>query len=293
MSIADAIKNKVKSIVNDGVTVTSTQGPYTTGSPFITPIAPPYAVSVTPATQTDGGKVGTSVSYNVTVKNLGFNSDGYTMSATSAWTATLFDSTCTTAQTTTPVIAAGGSVWDLKTDANLPQNYMKAFRTIVWFTGNSYPGPILPYEARLEAYLDNGGRLFLNGQDLLDQAAGTTTFVRDYLHVTWDGTETQNDKPTTQVHGVATSPVTGTTQPPAVGAVTLNHSVLGLPPFEDRITPNGGAVAAFTDDTGAPDALSFSNATYKVVFMAFAFEEYGVAADQSDLLKRVISFFGP
>src|SRR6185503_10270693 len=55
VSIANAIKNKVKSIVNDGVKVTSAQGPYTTGSPFITPIAPPYAVTIAPATQTDGG----------------------------------------------------------------------------------------------------------------------------------------------------------------------------------------------------------------------------------------------
>jgi uncharacterized repeat protein (TIGR01451 family) len=370
VSIADAIKNKVKSIVNDGVKVTSAQGPYTTGSPFITPIAPPYAVTIAPATQTDGGKVGTSVPYHVTVSNRGFNADSYTLSATNAWTTTFFDSTCTTTTTTTGSVSAGGSVdicvkvavptgaangasnsgtvtatsvgspgvsasativtiavaadvntllvdndgngpnvqsyytaalntngvkfsvWDLSTDANLPQNYMKAFKTIVWFTGNSYPGPILPYEAKLKAYLDNGGQLFINGQDLLDQAAGTTAFVHDYLHVTWDGTESQNDKATTQVHGVATSPVTGTAQPPAIGAVTLNHAVLGGAAFEDRITPNGGALVAFTDDSGAADALSYSG-TYKVVFLAFPFEAYGVAADQSDLLKRVISFFTP
>ena len=41
----------------------------------------------------------------------------------------------------------------------------------------------------------------MSGQDILDQAAGTTPFVHDYLHITWDGTETQNDKATT------TSPV--------------------------------------------------------------------------------------
>ena len=36
----------------------------------------------------------------------------------------------------------------------------------------------------------------MSGQDILDQAAGTTAFVHDYLHITWDGTETQNDKST-------------------------------------------------------------------------------------------------
>jgi len=369
VSIASAIKNKVSSIVNDGVKVTSAQGPFTTGSPFITPIAPPYAVTLAPASQTDGGKVATSVPYTVTVSNRGFNADSYTMSASSPWTATFYDSTCTTSLATTSSIPAGGTmsvcvkvaipagaangatnaatmtatsvaspsvsgsatintiavgadittllvdnddnapnvqasyttaltsnavkfnVWDLKVDANLPLNYMKAFKTIVWFTGNSYPGPILPYEAKLKSFLDGGGRLFINGQDLLDQAAGTTTFVRDYLHVTWDGTEAQNDKRTVNVNGVATSPVTGTAQPPTIGAVALNHAVLGAA-FEDRITPNGGALVAFTDDAGIADGLSFSGA-YKVVFLAFPFEEYGAAADQADLLKRVITFFGP
>jgi len=363
-SIASAIKNKVASIVNDGVKVTSAQGPFTTGSPFITPIAPPYAVTLAPASQTDGGKVGTSVSYTVTVSNRGFNADSYTMSATSPWAASFFDSTCTTAQTTTPAIAAGGTstvcvkvaipttaangainaatvtttsvaspvvsanatiktiavgtdfntllvdnddnapnvqpiyttaltsaavkfnVWDLKTDANLPQNYMNAFKTIVWFTGNSYPGPILPYEAKLKSYLDAGGRLFISGQDLLDQSAGTTAFVHDYLHVTWDGSETQNDKITANVHGVAGNPVTD-----GIGAVPIDHTVLGAA-FEDRITPNGGAQAAFTDDSTTPDALSFIG-TYKVVFLAFPFEAYGTAAQKTDLVNRVVTFFGP
>ena len=88
------------------------------------------------------------------------------------------------------------SYWDLAVDQNLPQRYLNAHKNVVWFTGRRYPGPILPYEQRLKAYLDRGGRLFMSGQDILDQAAGTTAFVHDYLHINWDGTETQNDKAT-------------------------------------------------------------------------------------------------
>jgi uncharacterized repeat protein (TIGR01451 family) len=361
VSIADALRRKVNAIVNDGIKATSAQGPFTTGSPFITPIAPPYAVSVSPTTQTDGGRVGTSVAYKITVKNLGFNSDSYTLAASSTWAVTFYESTCTTAITRTPTISAGGtadvcvkvaipagtanaatntatvtatsvgspsvsasatiktiavavntllvdndgnapdvqsyystaltsagvqfSTWDLSTDSNLPQNYMLAFKNIVWFTGNTYPGPILPYEAKLKAFLDAGNKLFISGQDLLDQAAGTTAFVRDYLHVTWDGSEAQNDKATTAVHGVATTITSG------IGAVPIDHSVLGNS-FEDRITPNGGALTIFTDDSTAADGLSFAG-TYKVVFLAFPFEAYGTAAQKTDLVQRVMSFFGP
>jgi hypothetical protein len=178
------------------------------------------------------------------------------------------------------------STWDLAADSNLPLNLVMAHKNVVWFTGNAYPAPIAPYEARLRAFLDGGGRLLMSGQDILDQAAGTTAFCHDYLHIDWDGTEAQNDKATAAVHGVPGSPVAD-----GIGAVPLDHSVLGAA-FEDRITPNGTALAAFTDDSGSPAALSFSGG-YKVVFLAFPLEAYGNATDKSDLVSRVMTFFGP
>jgi len=185
-------------------------------------------------------------------------------------------------------VGAGNyAVWDLNADPNLPGGYLAAHKNVVWFTGNTYPAPITPYEAKLKLLLDGGGRLLMSGQDILDQGAGTSAFVHDYLHITWDGSETQNDKATTAVHGVTGNPVSN-----GIGAVPLNHAVLGGAAFEDRITPNGTAQAAFTDDTSVADALSYAG-TYKVVFLAFPFEAYGAAADQSALMTRVKTFFGP
>ena len=116
----------------------------------------------------------------------------------------------------------------------------------MWFTGNSYPAPITPYEKVLAAFLDGGGRLFMSGQDILDQAAGTTDFVHDYLHIDWDGTEVQNDQPTATVTGVTGNPVTN-----GIGAIPIDHCVLGAT-FEDQITPIAPATPAFTaDDAGA------------------------------------------
>jgi photosystem II stability/assembly factor-like uncharacterized protein len=188
---------------------------------------------------------------------------------------------------TAAITAAGSSasVWDLKTSPNLPLGYMKAFKNIVWFTGNAYPGPVLPYETNLKAYLDAGGHLFMSGQDILDQAAGTTDFVQNYLHIDWDGSEAQNDKATAAVHAVTGNPITG-----GITNVTIDHSVLNAT-FEDQITPNGTAQGAFTDDTTASDALTYAGA-YKVVFLAFPFEAYGSATDKAALMTNVLSFFG-
>jgi hypothetical protein len=87
-----------------------------------------------------------------------------------------------------------------------------------------------------------------------------------------------------------------------IGTVPLDLSILGGPglAFMDQITPINGAQAAFMDDgsstnppaTGPqPDALTFSGGGYKVVFLAFPFEEYGSAAQKADLVTRVVTFF--
>jgi uncharacterized repeat protein (TIGR01451 family) len=362
--IDPGLKAQVKSIVDDGFKATAAGGFSATGSPTVTPIAPPFAVAVSPASQTDGARSGSSVTYHVNVTNLGFKTDSYSMSSSGGtFPVTFLDATCTTALTTTPAVTAGQSasvcvkvdvpagtadsatstatvtatsvgsptvsasatvktiavavdtlvvdddafstspvdvnsfytdaltaagksfqVWDLGNDKNLPLNYLKSFKYVVWFTGNSYPSPIGPYESKLKAYLDGGGNLFLSGQDLLDQSGGTTSFVHDYLHVTWDGTEAQNDKKTLNVHGVAGTLTDG------VGTVSYSDAVLGND-FEDEITPNGTAVTIFTDDNSKPDGLSFSG-TYKVVFLAFPFEGYGSATQRTDLVNRVYTFFG-
>lgn len=372
VNINSALRAGIQRITNDGIKVTSAQGPGATGSPFVTPIAPPFSVSLAPAAQTDGGRVGTNVDYKVTLRNLGFNADSYALSSTGGtWPTTFLDSTCTTALTTTASVPSGGStdvcvrvavpagaadaststatvtatsvgsssvtasgtvktiavavntllvdndtnlkadgspldsqpvytaaltaagqtfqVWDLNVDDNLPLNYMKAFRNVVWFTGNAWPQPLAPNETKLISYLDGGGRLFMSGQDILDQSGGTTEFAHDYLHVNWDGTETQNDKNTDNVIGVAGTLTDG------VGTVPLPGTFLGAN-FENRITPIDPAVTIFTDETPGPDnkrGLSVTTPAYKVVFLPFAFEAYGSAAQRADLVTRVMNYFGP
>jgi hypothetical protein len=373
VKIDPALSSSVKSIVNDGFEVTSTQGVTASGSPTVTPIAPPFAASLSPAAQTGGAHVGQSQTYTVSIKNLGYRTDSYTLTSTGgAFPVTFYDSSCTTPRTTTdaviagsvanvcvkvsiptgtvavpsststitatsvgsPTVKASGTIktiavttntllvggdghapdvsayykdaltaagaqytfWDLTTDPNLPPRFMSAFKNIVWYTGTSWPAPITPYEGSLTTFLQGGGHLFMSGQDILDQGAGVTDFVRDYLHITWDGTEAQNDKVTATVTSVTGNPVTD-----GIGTVAIDPTLLGPPPFMDQITPNGAATAAFMDDgshtfppaTGPqPDGLTFSG-TYKVVFLAFPFEEYGSADQRRDLMKRiVVTFFG-
>jgi hypothetical protein len=176
--------------------------------------------------------------------------------------------------------------WDLAVDPVVPPSFLAMHENVVWFTGNSYPGPLGPYETELTAFLNGGGRLFMSGQDILDQAAGTTDFVHDYLHIDWNGTDVQNDKSTDAVHSVNGNPVTN-----GIGDVSIDHTVLNAA-FEDQITPISPAAAAFTDDTDATDALTVAADDYKVVFLAFPFEAYGTATNKADLMERALTWFG-
>jgi uncharacterized repeat protein (TIGR01451 family) len=185
------------------------------------------------------------------------------------------------------------SVWDLSEHDSLPANLLNAYSEVYWFTGTSYPAPLTKFEPVLTDYLDRGNGLFVSGLDLLDQAGGTTDFVHDYLHVDWDGSEAQNDKPTDAIHGI-----NGTVIGDGFGAVPLNLGP-GYGPYADEITPIGPAVAQFNDDAALPDALAVTDASattsndYRVVFMAFPFEAFGGAADRATAVGKIQSYLSP
>jgi uncharacterized repeat protein (TIGR01451 family) len=178
-------------------------------------------------------------------------------------------------------------VWDLASDPNLPSRYINAHKAIVWFTGASFPGPILPYETELASFLDRGGKLFMSGMDILDQEAGTTAFVKNYLHINWDGTKAQNDIGTASVTAVVTNPVMS-----GLGTYTMDYASVGLNDYTDEITPISPAIPAFKDDSNVPDALTVSAGKYKVMFLAFPFEAMGTAQDRADVLMHAMNYFG-
>jgi uncharacterized repeat protein (TIGR01451 family) len=351
-------------ITNEEFSTKSSEGPGATGSPYPIVLAPPYDVSVSPASQTDGTRAGSAITYTESVKNLGYNDDTFTLALSgNQWPTTLWDSSFTTQITKTgsvgpgdtgevgvkvsvPMTATSGmtdtvsvdatsmgntdrtasasiqtiaitkpvllvdnddnhpdvqsyyraaldangyqyDVWDLDANPNLPPKYLNAHQAVVWFTGGSYPGPILPYESELATYLNNGGKLFMSGQDILDQAAGTTAFVQNYLHINWDGSETQNDIGTTTVTAVQTNTVmTG------LGTYAMNFNAVGLPDYSDEIMPIDPAIPAFLDDSSMTDALTVSADNYKVMFLAFPFEVMGTAQDKADVLKHAMDYFG-
>jgi uncharacterized repeat protein (TIGR01451 family) len=354
-------------ITNDGITVASNQVPDISGSPYDVAVAPASALALTPASQLDGTRSGQTISYTLSLQNLGYQASAFNLSVSgNAWPTTFWNANFTQQITKTGTIAPGASetfgvrvsipanqpngamdtatikatsqvnaavsstatiqtlavthdvllvdgdsftqgppvqvesyyqealtasgyaynYWDLQEESELPLNYMKAHKAIVWFTGASWPEPVTPYGDSLIAYLDAGGKLFMSGQDILDQNGGTTEFAHDYLHVDWDGSETQNDTGTLTVTAVTTNTVTN-----GMGSLPLRaEEVLGAD-YSNQITPIAPAVPAFRDENGVPDALTVAAGNYKVVFLAFAFEALGTPTNRTDLMGRSMKYF--
>ncbi len=110
VKITPHLASTVKSIVNDGIVVKSAQGVGATGSPHTIAIAPAHKLTVSPASQSGAARVGTDASYQVHLTNGGFQPDTYSVTTSSTWPATAFDSTCTTPLTTTATVAPGDTV---------------------------------------------------------------------------------------------------------------------------------------------------------------------------------------
>lgn len=49
---------------------------------------------------------------------------------------------------------------------------------------------------------------------------------------------------------------------------------------------------AFTDDEDETDALTVDTDGYKVMFLAFPFEEYGTAGQKATLMSNALNWFG-
>jgi len=66
---------------------------------------------------------------------------------------------------------------------------MKLYPIVIWFTGDAFSNTLMSADQlSLQTYLDEGGRLFLTGQDIgydivtVQESGGTGSFYRTYLH---------------------------------------------------------------------------------------------------------------
>ena len=188
------------------------------------------------------------------------------------------------------LIANGFSfdVWDVR-DGN-PQHspsleVLQRYPLVIWFNGFDWFNPLIEVEeARLQAYLDGGGRLALTSQEYLYNLPGhaPSPFAIDYLGVL---THSEILSSTLAV-GVASNPV----------GHQLGPYQLYYPPgynnWTDTITPTATARAAMLSQDGLANAITHrggQNETWHTAFFAFGLELLA-EDDMAELMGRLVGW---
>ena len=183
-------------------------------------------------------------------------------------------------------------------------------------------------QVNLQSYLDNGGKLFISGQDI-GYYSGESTFFSDYLHATF----VQDDTDLYGLNGVSGDPISDGLYLAISGGDGANNQF-----YPSEIDPIAPAVSIFTYDPSATMALGeptlmeearakpergfeepylkrvrksekptegaklqgivssgtgairVDTETYKAVYFAFGFEAINSAADRQLVMERVLDW---
>jgi hypothetical protein len=180
-------------------------------------------------------------------------------------------------------------------------NYIKLFpntSSVIWFSGNADSNIISESEQdSLVRFLDRGGSLFLTGQNIVEDLDGSESdFLKDYLHVEYDGTATFS-----LLHNVYGNEVTGyleffrTRGDGGADNQTSRDFLVPTAPAEELIyyiispddLSNQGTAAVFIE--GSNDS--------KVVLMGFGFEAinryhgYEYQATREETMLAILNWF--
>ena len=179
--------------------------------------------------------------------------------------------------------------WDLERNEGILPTPLTDYETIIWYTAESDTNTLTDYDiANLTDFLNNGGNLFISGQNI-GAELGDSTFYSDYLHSqfisdSYDGT------PIYAVEGIEGDPI-GDGLMIVIGGDYGSGADNQVSP--DVIAPTNGAYKIFnysmTDEYGA--GVRWEGA-YKVVYLPFSFEAILNDFQREDLMERILGWFG-
>jgi hypothetical protein len=184
--------------------------------------------------------------------------------------------------------------YSVQTSGSPSSDTLRHYPVVVWFTGNATTNTLtLTDRTNLATFLDNGGNLFISGQNIA-QELSSDPFLGDYLHASFVDDSTGKLYTT----GAPGDPLTSNTK----GADTMvlgGAGGAGNSKSADGIRPAEGGIgcATYKDyaDTTVKSIVHYAG-TYKVVFFSCAFEAIDHAPSRYlqtwTLMSRILTFFG-
>ena len=180
-------------------------------------------------------------------------------------------------------------IWDTSTQGT-PGVNERSYPVIIWYTGEAVQNVLISEEQLfLQNYLDNGGRLFLTGQnigyDLVEQQNGIS-FFENYLHANY----VMNNSNDYALNGIPGDPIGADQTFIILGSGGANNQnspdVITTIPFAQT--------AIFYDSTNQTEqAAVYISGHHSLVYFAFGWEGINDAgeAKRVEVMQRILDWF--
>jgi hypothetical protein len=169
-------------------------------------------------------------------------------------------------------------------DVGTPTTDLGPYKIVIWATDGSTT-ITLAEEASLIAFLNSGGNLFINGEDigydLGTSAAGESAgFYRDYLHADYIADDS---------NGVSMNGIAGDEISDGMSGLSITGN------YPSSINPyDGMASAIFTYNTAGNAGIKVDTGTYRLVYLACEyFEGTDSQANKDLLMDRILNWLMP
>jgi hypothetical protein len=185
-------------------------------------------------------------------------------------------------------------VYSVQTSGSPSSDTLRHYPVVAWFTGNATTNTLTATDrTNLASYLDNGGNLFIAGQNIA-QDISSDAFLNDYLHASF----VEDSAGKIYMIGVPGDPITSS--PGGADTMTLGGAGgANNSKSADGIRPTGGAIGSATykdyADTTVQSVIRYDG-SYKVVFFSCAFEAINHSVSRYlqkwTLMQRILAWFG-
>jgi hypothetical protein len=173
-------------------------------------------------------------------------------------------------------LGASYEYWDVNALGEVTSAWLNNFNNAIWFTSNLTAPLSVGEQTTVTSYLNQGGHLFLVGEELDEQFRGTS-FYTNTLHCT-----SQQAAGYFQLTGTYGDPISNGTTLLLVGGSGAGNSY-----SPNAILPGAGATTIYTYDNSAmTGAIRWSSGNQKLVYMAFNFE--AVSGVASTTMRRIV-----
>lgn len=166
--------------------------------------------------------------------------------------------------------------------SDILQQEMNEYKYIFWFCGEDYTNTLtFSDKQKLTSYLDNGGKLFINGVDI-GYDIHNEPFYTTYLKANYNG-----DGPYSTIYTVY-----GAAADPIAGDFTTGLNIEDN--YIDQITPVGGAEQIFDYNYNSGNfgcGLKYKG-TYQLVYLTFTFENIQNTDHRLTILNNIWNWFG-